>query len=119
MSSKPSTQKASASAAMPEKDNTSAKINQIETRQKAINHNNVARVANSHLTSAADDLHVLHSLKTAKPIDRFPGTAKDIVKLSDTLVDAMLLALEEERKGTRDQKVERLRVQFGLKANPA
>jgi len=31
------------------------------------------------------------------------------------LVDAMLLALEVERTGSKEQKVERLRMQIGLK----
>lgn len=36
-----------------------------------------------------------------------------------TLLDAMLVALEADRTGTEDAKRERLRVQIGLKPNPA
>lgn len=68
-------------------------------------------------------------------IERFPATSKDISKLSGmshsrlllnqlltaqvTLLDAMLVALEADRTGTEEAKRERLRVQIGLKPNPA
>lgn len=37
---------------------------------------------------------------------------------TDTLVDAMLLALEAEGTGTKEQKMERLRMQMGLTPKP-
>jgi len=46
------------------------------------NTNNIARVENSQLTSANDKLWVLHSLKTNRPLEKFPATAKDIAKLT-------------------------------------
>jgi len=36
-----------------------------------------------------------------------------------TLVDSILLALEADRAGNEEAKRERLRVQIGLKPNPA
>jgi len=36
-----------------------------------------------------------------------------------TVVDAILLSLEAERTGKEEEKRERLRVQIGLKPNPA
>ncbi|OCL13612.1 hypothetical protein AOQ84DRAFT_372017 [Glonium stellatum] len=106
-------------AAVPRKDEVVQRLDKLEARTKAINSNNVARVANSHLTSADDKLHVLHSLKTGRPIERFPTTPKEIAKLTDTLVDAILLALDVERTGSKEQKVEKLRMQIGLKPSPA
>lgn len=46
------------------------------------NANNIARVANSQLTSNDEKLHPLMSLKTGKPLEKFPATSKDIDKLS-------------------------------------
>ena len=46
------------------------------------NANNIARVANSQLTSSDEKLHPLVSLKTGKPIEKFPGTSKEIEKLT-------------------------------------
>jgi hypothetical protein len=48
---------------------------------KCRNANNIARNANSHLTSNDDKLHPLVSLKTNKAIEKFPATSKDIEKL--------------------------------------
>ena len=76
-------------------------------------------MANSQLTSNEEKLQPLLSLKTGKSIEKFPGTSKDIEKLSLTVVDAILNALEAERSGSEAVKRERLRVQLGLKANPA
>lgn len=141
------------------------------------NANNVARVANSQLVSADDELHPLMSLKTNRPIERFPETPRGVGKMSSTfrlpasptslvvpypfpssppfcqsslpllsssqskdgsivktlqhnedkaltkwtvtLVDSTLLALEADRSGKEEEKRERLRVQLGLKPNPA
>jgi len=86
--------------------------------------------------SADDKLTPLVNLKTnGGKIDRFPATPRDIGKLSGmyvryqpviailtipvTLLDTMLVALEADRTGTEDTKRERLRVQIGLKPNPA
>jgi len=54
----------------------------LETKVKAININNIARTANSHLVSADEKLHPLVSLKTARAIDRFPDTPTGLSKLS-------------------------------------
>ena len=100
------------------------------------NENNVARVANSFLTSSDEKLTPLVSLKTGKPIEKFPATSKDLQKLGRehslpfdrvlaadkpvvTAVDAILNALDAVRTGGEEAKKERLRVQIGLKPNPA
>ncbi|KAF1991156.1 hypothetical protein K402DRAFT_450787 [Aulographum hederae CBS 113979] len=95
-----------ASSTTPKKDDVEKKLRDLDLRTKAVNTNNIARVENSHLISADDKLHVLYSLKTNKPIERFPATPKDITKLTDTLVDAMLLALEADRTGSKEAKIE-------------
>lgn len=105
--------------------------------------------------NADDKLHPLLSLKTGKPIDRFPETSKGIARLTGTFytpnlhansmplppettidmskrnrktdkddglvttVDAILLALEADRSGKEEEKRARLRVQIGLKPDPA
>jgi len=70
------------SAAAVAKDDPAKAIEKLETRTKAVNTNNVARVANSHLTSNDAKLHPLVSLKTGKTLDKFPETSKDIAKLT-------------------------------------
>ncbi|GAB7350987.1 hypothetical protein MBLNU459_g1484t1 [Dothideomycetes sp. NU459] len=94
-------------------------VEKLETKTKAVNANNISRVANSQLVSGDDKLHPLLSLKTGRAIERFPETPNGISKLSVTLVDAILNALEADRSGREQEKRERLRVQIGLKPNPA
>ena len=128
------------SAASAAKDDPHKAIEKLETRTKAVNANNVARVANSQLTSNDEKLHALTSLKTGKVLEKFPETSKDIQKLTrksrdsngfalhrhnaDKLntvinIDNMLNNLEADRAGNEAAKRERLRVQIGLKPNPA
>ncbi|EMC94160.1 hypothetical protein BAUCODRAFT_36634 [Baudoinia panamericana UAMH 10762] len=94
-------------------------LEKLEVKTKAININNVSRVANSHVNSDEDKLQPLRSLKTGQPLDKFPATSKEIKKLGLTTVDAMLNALEADRTGTEEAKRDRLRLQIGLKPNPA
>lgn len=131
---------ASESPAAIAKDDPVKAIEKLETRTKAINANNVARVANSHLTSNDAKLHPLVSLRTGNTLDKFPQTSKDIAKLTckhatqlpisavvwnltkSTVViqvDNMLLGLEADRAGNEAAKREKLRLQIGLKPNPA
>ncbi|KAK4895704.1 hypothetical protein LTR27_006185 [Elasticomyces elasticus] len=88
-------------------------VEKLETKTKA------ARVANSQLTANDEKLLPLMSLKTGKSIEKFPATSKDIEKLSVTTVDAILNALDADRAGAEAIKKEKLRVQIGLKPNPA
>ena len=64
------------------KDDPVKAIEKLEIKTKAINANNVARVANSHLNSNDAKLHTLVSLRTGNPLDKFPQTSKDIAKLT-------------------------------------
>ncbi|KAK3679704.1 hypothetical protein LTR78_000080 [Recurvomyces mirabilis] len=60
-------------------------IEKLEIRTKAVsNANNIARVANSQLTANDEKLHPFMSLKTGKPIEKFPATSKEIAKLGCT-----------------------------------
>ncbi|OCK82180.1 hypothetical protein K432DRAFT_403132 [Lepidopterella palustris CBS 459.81] len=113
-----STKSAATLAITAPQDELAQRLEKLETRINAINVNNIARVASCRLRSAFDQLHVLHSLKTGRPIENYPTSPKEIAKLSDTLVDAMLLALEAEGTGTKEQKMERLRMQMGLTPKP-
>lgn len=72
------------SAAVVAKDDPAKAIEKLEIRTKAVNANNVARVANSQLTSSEEKLHPLVSLKTGKTLDKFPETSKDLSKLTRT-----------------------------------
>ncbi|KAF1346289.1 hypothetical protein BDV97DRAFT_401629 [Delphinella strobiligena] len=109
---------AGSTADSPDKE-TMKLLDKLDIKTKAVNANNIARVANSHLTSAEEKLQPLLSLKTNRPIERFPETSKGLGRLSVTLVDSILLALEADRSGNEEVKRERLRVQIGLKPNPA
>ncbi|KAK3075116.1 hypothetical protein LTR53_013736 [Teratosphaeriaceae sp. CCFEE 6253] len=100
-------------------DETAKALEKLEVKTKAVNANNIARVANSQLTANDEKLLPLLSLKTGKPLEKFPGTSKEIEKLGLTVIDAMLNSLDAERTGNEAAKRERLRVQIGLKPNPA
>ncbi|KAH0284218.1 hypothetical protein M436DRAFT_62189 [Aureobasidium namibiae CBS 147.97] len=100
-----------AAAAGSEKDPVRM-LEKLETKTKAV-------VANSQLVSADDKLHPLLSLKNGRTLEKFPETPKALAKLSVTVVDAMLSALEADREGNEMVKREKLRLQIGLKANPA
>jgi len=69
-------------AAAVAKDDPAKAIEKLEIRTKAVNTNNVARVANSHLTSSDAKLHPLVSLRTGKPLEKFPEASKDLAKLT-------------------------------------
>ncbi|KAK4544284.1 hypothetical protein LTR36_004494 [Oleoguttula mirabilis] len=120
------------------KDDVTKAIEKLEFRVKAVyvesslaighvigslmarsNANNIARVANSKLATSDEKLYPLLSLKTGKPVEKFPLTSAGIPKLSLTLVDAMLNALDADRTGNEEAKRERLRVQIGLGPKPA
>jgi hypothetical protein len=140
------------SAAVVVKDDPAKAIEKLEIRTKAVNTNNVARVANSHLTTSDAKLHPLVNLRNGKPLDKFPETSASLAKLTCKFsfsffrycagvgwkasvsavylssahaislvvgVDNMLNALDAERSGSEAMKRERLRVQIGLKPNPA
>jgi len=70
------------SAAVVAKDDPAKAIEKLEIRTKAVNTNNVARVANSHLISSDAKLHPLVSLRTGKPLEKFPEASKDLAKLT-------------------------------------
>jgi hypothetical protein len=73
---------ATESAAVVAKDDPAKAIEKLEIRTKAVNTNNVARVANSHLTSSDAKLHPLVSLRTGKPLEKFPDTSMGLAKLT-------------------------------------
>lgn len=75
---------AAESATAVAKDDPAKAIEKLETRTKAVNANNVARVANSQLTSSEEKLHPLVNVKTGKTLDKFPETSKDLTKLTCT-----------------------------------
>ncbi|TIA27834.1 hypothetical protein D6C79_10491, partial [Aureobasidium pullulans] len=61
-------------------------IEKLETKTKAVNANNIARVANSQLTNADEKLHPLLSLKNGRTLEKFPDTSKALAKLSGELI---------------------------------
>ncbi|KAI7285416.1 hypothetical protein KC345_g1739 [Hortaea werneckii] len=99
-------------------DDTVKAIEKLETRIKAVNANSIARVANSQMTDPEEKLHPLLSLKTGKPIEKFPPTPASISKLGLTQIDTLLNTLDADRSGNEDAKRERLRLQVGLKPKP-
>ncbi|RMY78739.1 hypothetical protein D0863_00507 [Hortaea werneckii] len=99
-------------------DDTVKAIEKLETRIKAVNANSIARVANSQITDPEEKLHPLLSLKTGKPIEKFPPTPASISKLGLTQIDTLLNTLDADRSGNEEAKRERLRLQVGLKPKP-
>ena len=70
------------SAAVVAKDDPAKAIEKLEIRTKAVNTNNVARVANSHLTTSDAKLHPLVNLRNGKPLEKFPETSAGLAKLT-------------------------------------
>ncbi|RMX83891.1 hypothetical protein D0869_04976 [Hortaea werneckii] len=99
-------------------DDTVKAIEKLETRIKAVNANSIARVANSQITDPEEKLHPVLSLKTGKPIEKFPPTPASISKLGLTQIDTLLNTLDADRSGNEEAKRERLRLQVGLKPKP-
>ncbi|KAI7546355.1 hypothetical protein KC331_g5670 [Hortaea werneckii] len=99
-------------------DDTVKAIEKLETRIKAVNANSITRVANSQITDPEGKLHPLLSLKTGKPIEKFPPTPASISKLGLTQIDTLLNTLDVDRSGNEEAKRERLRLQVGLKPKP-
>ena len=54
----------------------------LEALIRQSNANNVARVANSQLSTNDEKLQPMKSLKTGKSIEKFPATSAGIAKLS-------------------------------------
>ncbi|EME43630.1 hypothetical protein DOTSEDRAFT_72858 [Dothistroma septosporum NZE10] len=94
-------------------------IEKLETRLKAVNANNVARVANSKVTSGDGKLLPLVSLKTGKTLDKFPETGKEVGKLTLTQMNDFLTQLDAEKTGSEATRRERVRLHIGLTPNPA
>ena len=67
------------SAAVVAKDDPAKAIEKLEIRTKAVNTNNVARVANSHLTTSDAKLHPLVNLRNGKPLEKFPETSAGLI----------------------------------------
>ncbi|CAK4034074.1 Hypothetical predicted protein [Lecanosticta acicola] len=107
------------SAAATAIEDTVKAIEKLEAKLTAINTNSVARVANSHITSADEALTPMVSLKTSKPLDKFPDTPKDIAKLTLVQINDLLTHLDTGKTGSEVARRERLRTQMGLKASPA
>ncbi|CAD0112261.1 unnamed protein product, partial [Aureobasidium uvarum] len=78
-------------------------IEKLDIKTKAV-------VANSQLVSADDKLHPLLSLKNGRPLTSFRD-AKGVGEAER--------ALEADRDGNEMMKREKLRLQIGLKPNPA
>lgn len=132
---------ADTSAATTAENDVVKAVEKLEIRTKAVNSNSVARVANSWLNSNDERLHTLYSLKTGKPLEKFPPSSREISKLSCEFdpnvmggllvlsallmtgavptVDLMLNNLDADRSGSEEAKKERLRMQLGLRPTPA
>lgn len=81
--------------------------------------NNVARLINSTLMDADLQLSPLRNVATNELIDQFPATPRAIRGMPSAALDTVLRALGMEIDGRIEQKRLRLRVQIGLKADPA
>lgn len=85
-------------------DNSSADLGDCS------NANNIARVANSQLTSSNEKLHPLVSLKNNKALDKFPETSKEIEKLScmspaTVLQESQVLTRSSDASGCHPQRI--------------
>ncbi|KAI7201992.1 hypothetical protein KC316_g5518 [Hortaea werneckii] len=101
-------------------DDTVKAIEKLEARIKAVYvmASCLGKASNSQMTDPEEKLHPLLSLKTGKPIEKFPPSPASISKLGLTQIDTLLNTLEADRSGNEDAKRERLRLQIGLKPKP-
>ncbi|KAK3176632.1 hypothetical protein OEA41_007955 [Lepraria neglecta] len=88
----------------------------LETRMMANEHNNTARLQNSHLPPLSHTpLVPLHDLGTNRPIRHFPKHEKDIKIMSTAEVIQVLQALDIKTMGmSQVEKKQQLRAQTGL-----
>ncbi|KAL2046524.1 hypothetical protein ABVK25_011805 [Lepraria finkii] len=88
----------------------------LETRMMANEHNNTARLQNSHLPPLSyTPLVPLHDLGTNRPIRHFPKHEKDIKIMSPAEVIQVLQALKIKTVGmSQAEKKQELRAQTGL-----
>ena len=81
--------------------------------------NNVARLINCSLVEPNGQLSPLRNVATNGLIDQFLATPRAIRGMPSAALDTVLRALGMEIDGWIEQKRQRLRVQIGLKADPA
>ncbi|KAI9819598.1 MAG: hypothetical protein M1827_007048 [Pycnora praestabilis] len=94
------------------------RLEKLELRIKAVDHNNLARLKNSRLKGDSYKLDELHDVHTNTPIKAFPGKEKDIRLMSPAEVKTILTALDTDLSGTPAERKTRLRVHIGLSASP-
>jgi hypothetical protein len=81
-------------------------------------HNAIVRVQNCHVASADDQLDPLFSLKTNKPIKKFPRNSAAIRSIDSAGLNAILTELGIDIVGTQAEKRRKLRVAIGLLRYP-
>ena len=79
------------------------------------NHNEAARVQNSLLESATDDLFPLNNPSIEVIIHRFSAKPQDLVNMAREDLDALIDQFGVTPGGREAQKRSRLRVEIGLK----
>jgi len=94
------------------------RFDRLESRLKAVDANNLARLTNSMLVEADAELSPLRNTSTDEPIDGFPEKGRQIASLLGPALNNILRALGADIQGSVDTKRKRLRVLIGLKASP-
>ena len=79
------------------------------------NHNEAARVQNSLLESATDDLFPLVNPTTGVAIRGFPAKPQDLANMAREDLDALIDQFGVTPGGREAQKRSRLRVEIGLR----
>ena len=81
-------------------------------------HNAIARAQNCYVVTANDRLERLFSIKTNKPIKKFPRSSDAIRRMDGAVLNAVLTELGIDIVGTKVEKREKLRAASGLLRTP-
>ncbi|KAI9802309.1 MAG: hypothetical protein M1833_001815 [Piccolia ochrophora] len=94
-------------------------LHEKDVKIQALEHNSMARLQNSKLLSATDELTELHNSTTNETIDHFPPMSGLIETLPPDELSHILQALGAGTEGPIEERIKRLRVLLGLIAEPA
>ncbi|KAK5202760.1 hypothetical protein LTR41_011504 [Exophiala xenobiotica] len=99
-------------------DRIENKIDDVQYRLAANDHNSAARVQNAHLTRASDSLYPLVKPSTNTVIEGFPIVPRDISTMQPATLHSVLRDLGLTTDGRRADKEKRLRQHIGLQPSP-
>ncbi|KAI9775278.1 MAG: hypothetical protein M1839_001330 [Geoglossum umbratile] len=99
-------------------DQMDDRLDRMDAATRAERTNGISRHQNSTISSPYQELAVLQAYSDNTPIPDFPATPRDIARLTDANLCAILRSLELSVAGERLDKEGRLRLAIGLLEQP-